>query len=278
LNDGESIGFLKSSLRGAGGAAAIQLDCFAPLALTHIHVGCSGWVYRHWRGDFYPADLPQKRWFEHYAEAFDTVEINATFYRVPIATTFDGWREKAPPGFRYAVKANRFMTHMKKLLDCEAPLDGFIALSRQLGPTLGPILYQLPPNLHKNLERLEAFVEGLPSDLEHVVEFRHVSWYDEEVLALLDRHGIGFVTHDLVGLVSPRWASGRTAYVRFHGTGGKYWGRYSEGEMDEWAQWLVAQRAAGRRCWAYFNNDIHGHAIHDGRALKARIAELERIV
>ena len=191
-------------------------------AANRIHVGCSGWVYRHWKGDFYPADLPQKRWFEHYSEVFDTVEINASFYRVPRPLTFDGWRDKAPPGFRYAIKANRFITHMKKLLDCEQPLSEFIALARRLGPTLGPILYQLPPSLHRNLERLETFLARLPGDLELVVEFRHASWYDEDVLALLDRHDVGFVTHDLLGLVSPRWASGRTAYVRFHGTGGKY--------------------------------------------------------
>src|SRR4028118_2409296 len=102
-----------------------------------IHVGCSGWVYRHWKGEFYPSELPQKRWFDHYAQTFDTVEINASFYRVPLDTTFEGWREKAPPGFRYAVKGNRFMTHMKKLLDCEPPLGDFIALARRPRPARG---------------------------------------------------------------------------------------------------------------------------------------------
>jgi uncharacterized protein YecE (DUF72 family) len=230
-------------------------------------------VYRHWKGGFYPAELPQKRWFEHYAREFETVEINASFYRVPLASTFDGWRAKAPRGFRYAVKANRFLTHMKKLLGCEQPLAEFIALARRLGPTLGPILFQLPPSLHKDLERLTAFLEQLPDELEHVVEFRHASWYDEEVLALLDRHGAGFVAHDLVGLTSPRWASGRTAYVRFHGTGGKYHGRYSDEAMAGWAQWLREQRASGRSAWAYFNNDIHGHAIDDARTLKRLVGE-----
>jgi uncharacterized protein YecE (DUF72 family) len=244
-----------------------------PADKHRIHVGCSGWVYRHWKGDFYPADLPQKRWFEHYAAAFDTVEINASFYRVPLESTFEGWREKAPQGFRYAVKANRFMTHMKKLLDCEQPLGEFIGLVRRLGPTLGPILYQLPPSLHKDLPRLDAFLARLPGDLEHVVEFRHRSWYDEDALALLDRHGAGFVTHDLVGLVSPRWASGRTAYVRFHGTGGKYRGRYSEEAMADWAQWLIEQRDAGRSAWAYFNNDIGGDAIEDARTLNRLVGE-----
>jgi uncharacterized protein YecE (DUF72 family) len=239
-----------------------------------IHIGCSGWVYRHWKGRFYPADLPQKGWFEHYAREFHTVEINASFYRVPLASTFDGWREKAPSGFRYAVKANRFLTHMKKLLDCETPLADFIALARKLGPTLGPILFQLPPSLHKDLPRLDAFLERLPNDLEYVVEFRHRSWYDDNVLALLDRHGAGFVSHDLMGLQSPRWASGHTAYIRFHGTSGKYRGRYSEPAMTDWAQWLVEQRAAGRSAWAYFNNDIGGDAIEDARTLTRLVGDI----
>src|SRR6476620_7511571 len=114
--------------------------------VSRVHVGCSGWVYKHWRGIFYPEGLPQKRWFERYSEEFDTVEINASFYRLPLASTFDGWREKAPPGFRYAVKANRFITHLKKLAGCDAEIDNFIALARRLQHTLGPILFQLPPS------------------------------------------------------------------------------------------------------------------------------------
>lgn len=237
-----------------------------------IHIGCSGWVYRHWRGAFYPERLPQKQWFAHYASQFDTVEINASFYRVPLAKTFEGWREKAPPGFRYAVKVNRFITHNKKLLGCAEPLEQFIGLARPLGEHLGPLLYQLPPSLHRSDERLEAFLSLLPPDLAHVVEFRHASWYDEQVLTLLDRHGVGFVAHDLVGLVSPRWASGRTAYVRFHGTSGKYHGRYSGEQIADWAAWLREQESAGRSVYAYFNNDIHGHALEDSRALKLAVA------
>ena len=244
------------------------------LSLPAVHIGCSGWVYRHWRGAFYPDDLPQKSWFAHYARHFDTVEINASFYRVPLRKTFEGWRDKAPPGFRYAVKVNRFITHNKKLLDCADVVAEFIDLARLLGPALGPLLYQLPPSLHRNDERLAGFLAQLPRDLEHVVEFRHASWYDEGVLALLDSHEVGFVAHDLVGLVSPRWASGRTAYVRFHGTGGKYWGRYPDEQIADWAAWLRDQVAAGRSAYAYFNNDIHGHALEDAANLKQAIARL----
>ena len=241
-----------------------------------IHIGCSGWVYKHWRGIFYPDGLPQKRWYESYAEEFDTVEINASFYRLPLATTFEAWRDKAPEGFHYAVKVNRFITHMKKLLHCKAEVDRFIELARPLGNKLGPLLYQLPPSLHKDIKRLENFLTWLPHDLKQVVEFRHKSWYDEEVLKLLDEHGIGFVAHDLKGLLSPRWASGSTAYVRFHGSGGKYWGRYSDEALTKWADWCIDQARQGRSVWCYFNNDIHGHALDDARTLKSMVGQMAR--
>jgi len=236
-----------------------------------MHVGCSGWVYRHWKGDFYPPELPQRLWFSHYAAHFDTVEINASFYRLPRPETFDGWREKAPAGFRYAIKVNRFITHLKKLMDCGDAVDEFIALARRLGPTLGPLLYQLPPSLKRNDERLHNFLASLPRDLEHVVEFRSADWYAAEVLDLLDRHEVGFVAHDLMGLPSPPWASGRTAYVRFHGTAGKYRGRYTPDQTAAWARWLSDQRRSGRSAWAFFNNDIGGDAIADATALQRQI-------
>jgi uncharacterized protein YecE (DUF72 family) len=149
-------------------------------------------------------------------------------------------------------------------------------LARRLGPSLGPLLYQLPPSLHKDLARLEAFLARLPSHVEQVVEFRHKSWYDEDVLALLDRHGVGFVAHDMRGVESPRWASGRTAYVRFHGTAGKYHGRYSEAALLRWSDWCIEQARSGRSVWCYFNNDIHGHAIEDARTLRSMIGQIAR--
>lgn len=244
--------------------------------VSQIHVGCSGWAYKHWRGLLYPQGLPQKRWLERYTEDFDTVEINASFYRLPLASTFEAWRERAPRGFRYAVKVNRFITHMKKLLDCKAEVDRFIALARRLGDKLGPLLYQLPPSLHKDVERLDTFLSQLPKDLEQVVEFRNKDWYDKEILSLLERHGIGFVVHDLKGLVSPAWASGRTAYVRFHGSGGRYRGRYSDEVLLQWANWCLDQALQGRSVWCYFNNDIDGHAIEDARTLKSMVGQMRR--
>jgi uncharacterized protein YecE (DUF72 family) len=268
-------------LRGAEGDAAIRtgaLDCFAATAMTKgaIHVGCSGWVYKHWRGIFYPEGLPQKRWFEFYAAEFDTVEINNSFYHLPKPETFDKWRDQAPDGFCYAVKANRFITQAKKLKDPEEPLERFLTPTRRLKEHLGPILFQLPPSMKINLERLETFLKTLPKQVISAFEFRNKSWYNEEVLALLDRYEAGFVSQDMKSLASPRWASGKDAYVRFHGSAGKYWGRYSDETLLEWADWCLEQARGGRHVWCYFNNDIHGHAIEDARTLKSMAGQISR--
>ncbi|WP_116089861.1 DUF72 domain-containing protein [Sphingomonas crusticola] len=233
-----------------------------------IRIGCSGWNYRHWRGPFYPEKLPVKRWFEFYAEQFDTVEINNSFYRLPPAETFDKWREQAPPGFAYAVKANRYLTQAKKLKDCAEPVARMMAPVRHLGATLGPILYQLPPTLQLNLARLEEFLTLLPKDLIHVFEFRHPSWYVPETSELLAAKGASFCCHDMAGSVSPRWAVGPIVYVRFHGGVGKYWGRYERALLADWADWMQEKKAHGRTVWAYFNNDIFAHAIADALELK----------
>src|SRR3982751_1060836 len=138
---------------------------FAPAMTAQVRIGCSGWVYRHWKGIFYPADLPQKRWFDYYSSEFDTVEINNSFYRLPPAGTFDKWRKQAPPGFCYAVKANRYLTQAKKLNACEEPLERMMTAVRSLGDRLGPMLYQLPPKMKVNLERLRKFFQIPPHGL-----------------------------------------------------------------------------------------------------------------
>lgn len=236
-----------------------------------IRIGCSGWNYRHWRGDFYPEGLPVKRWFDRYAAHFDTVEVNATFYRLPEVTTFTTWREQAPPGFCYAIKAPRFITHMKKLKDCGESMARFLERARHLGEALGPILYQLPPSLRFDRERLQAFLGLLPPDMAHVFEPREPSWLSDDVFALLIEAGVGLCAHDMPARADNRVATGKLAYVRFHGTSGKYVGRYSEEALRDWANWLRAEQAKGRSGWAYFNNDIHGHAIEDAKALQRTI-------
>jgi uncharacterized protein YecE (DUF72 family) len=243
---------------------------------SQIRIGCSGWQYRHWREIFYPKGLAQSRWFSFYAEHFDTVEINSSFYRLPKASTFEKWRDQAPPGFCYAVKANRFITQAKKLLDCEEPMERMMDATRHLGGRLGPMLYQLPPSMGINLERLEAFLRLLPSDVTSVFEFRNKSWYVPQTFELLDRHGVGFCVHDMKGSATERIAVGSAAYVRFHGGAGKYWGRYSDERLLDWADWIVGQAGSGRSVWCYFNNDIHGHAIDDAQTLKSMVGQLNR--
>lgn len=234
-------------------------------------------MYPHWRGRFYPQKLAAKNWFAFYAEHFDTVEINNSFYRLPRPDTFDAWREQAPPGFRYAVKANRFLTQAKKLKDCEEPLDRMMTPFRHLKPALGPVLYQLPPRFRLNLERLERFLDLVPKDVTNVFEFRDPSWYVDTVFAALDRHGAGFCAHDMIGLESPRAGTGPVAYCRLHGGEGKYWGRYADGRLLEWADWSIGQLRHGRDVWMYFNNDIDAHAIHDALTLKAMVAQSSEI-
>ncbi|HEX8217189.1 MAG TPA: DUF72 domain-containing protein [Allosphingosinicella sp.] len=241
-----------------------------------IRIGCSGWLYRHWRELFYPPKLPQRLWFEHYAATFETVELNTSFYHLPKPESFAKWRDQAPPAFRYAVKAPRFITHMKKLRDCSEPVDEFLCRARNLGDRIGPILYQLPPRWACNVERLEEFIALLPVDLAHVFEFREKSWLTAEVLELLDARRVSFCVHDMAGSATERWTAGPVAYIRFHGDVGKYWGRYSDGALLSWTDWIVAEARGGRDVWCYFNNDIYGHAIEDALTLRSMVGQALR--
>jgi uncharacterized protein YecE (DUF72 family) len=236
------------------------------------HVGCSGWQYKHWRGTFYPAELPQRHWFTYYAGKFDTVEINNTFYRLPAASTFTEWKRRAPPDFVYAVKASRFLTHMKKLKDPAEPLQRLLSRARRLGPSLGPILFQLPPSWPLNRERFRTFLDALPPRHRYVVEFRDPSWYADDVLDLLASHGVALCLHDMAGSASGRLSIGPFSYMRFHGVQ-KYSGTYPDSVLDDWADWFASSLASGRDVYAYFNNDVGGHAPRDAARLRARIDE-----
>ena len=245
-----------------------------------VRIGCSGWQYKHWRNDFYPAGVPQSQWFARYASVFDTVEINNSFYRLPSADTFAKWRDQAPSRFLYAVKASRFLTHMKKLKDPDEPLSRFFENVRELGSRLGPILYQLPPNFGINLDRLEGFLSaihrvapkaGLGKRSHHVVEFRDPSWYDGRVYELLNRYGVAMCLHDMAGSATERRAIGPCAYVRFHHGTSKYGGRYDDRRLDSWADWLTNRIADGLDVFAYFNNDTGGHAPRDAVRLRDRV-------
>ena len=234
-----------------------------------VRVGTSGWIYRHWRGSFYPERLPVRRWLAYYAERFDTVEVNNSFYRLPSEATFAAWAQQAPLGFLFAIKASRYLTHMKKLKDPEQPLANVLGRARLLGPHLGPVLYQLPPHWHADVGRLRAFLALLPPDLDHVVEFRDPSWYTEAVRTALEEHGVGFCVHDLRGAPCPEWVTGRVAYFRFHGpTGQAYAGRYGRARLRGPARRIDACRRAGHAAFAYFNNDDAAFATTDARDLR----------
>ncbi len=236
-------------------------------------IGCSGWEYKHWRGDFYPTDLPKAQWFSHYASIFDTVEINNTFYRLPEERTFAIWAERAPMRFLYAVKASRFLTHMKKLKDPEEPLDRLFTRMRPLQRRLGPVLYQLPPGWKLDMGRLETFLHALPEGARHVLEFRDPSWYAAGALELLGRFRVALCLHDMRGSATARERVGPFVYVRFHGAAGNYGGGYSTDRLEAWAEWLQVQRAAGTDVYAYFNNDIGGHAPRDAVTLRGLMGE-----
>lgn len=236
-----------------------------------IRVGTSGWNYPHWRGLFYPSDLPATRWFAHYCRYFDTVEINNTFYRLPPLQTFEAWRRRAPAGFVYAVKAHRFLTHRKRLLDCGAALQTFLSRVAALGAHCGPVLYQLPPHWRRNLERLEQFCALLPPGMTHVFEFRDPDWLVEETFALLRRYRASLCWHDLI-VDHPQVVTGKVIYVRFHGAGELYGGCYSERALRAWARRLTTAAGRRRKVYAYFNNDAEAFAVANATRLRELLA------
>jgi uncharacterized protein YecE (DUF72 family) len=238
-----------------------------------VHVGCSGWVYPHWRELFYPKGVPQREWLSYYAGEFDTVEINNTFYRLPSPTAVEGWAEHTPAGFLFSVKVSRYLTHIKRLTMVE---QGMKRLSDPLEPLtasgkLGPLLWQFPPNFQRDNERLAEALAALPEG-RHAFEFRHESWFEEDVYALLREHGVALV----IGHERSRWVSTppvRTAdwsYVRFHyGAHGRH-GNYSDAEIATWARRLARWRR-DTELYVYFNNDWQGYAIRNARLLKRRL-------
>nr|MBC7244653.1 DUF72 domain-containing protein [Chloroflexota bacterium] len=246
-------------------AEAIKPTCY---------IGTSGWVYPHWRGILYPWELPTSQWLKHYVTYFDTVEVNNTFYHLPSEQAFRAWKEEAPEGFRYAVKASRYITHMKKLNGVEAALALFLERSRLLGERLGPILYQLPPRWVCNTERLHDFLHLLPGDLHHVFEFRHSSWLEESVFALLEAHGAAFCIVSLPDFPCVLRATAPFVYIRLHGAEAKYGSCYREEELQWWAEQIIGFLEGNHDVYAYFNNDAFGYAVENALRLKDLVKKL----
>ena len=238
-----------------------------PRKSGRIFIGTSGWNYNHWRGVFYPQKLSTKEWFDYYRKKFGTVEINNTFYNLPASSVFKNWEKQAPADFIYAVKANRYITHMKKLKEPQSALKKFFSRVNFLRGNLGPILYQLPPHWRCNVERLEKFLKKLPKNRIHVFEFRHDSWFTKEVFEILDAHDASFCIHDMPYVKCPEITTGKIAYVRFHGAAAIYQGGYPVKTLKRWASWINAQ-SKKRNVYVYFNNDAEGHAVEDATKLK----------
>ncbi|WP_238017862.1 DUF72 domain-containing protein [Dactylosporangium sp. AC04546] len=234
-----------------------------------IRVGTSGWQYRDWRGRFYPRDLPQRLWLEHYAAAFDTVEVNNAFYRLPERSTFEAWRDRTPDDFTVTVKASRYLTHIRRLREPEEPVHRLLDRAAGLGKKLGPVLLQLPPNLKADPAALDATLAAFPHDIRVAVEPRHASWWTDEVRAVLSDRGAALCWADRLGRPqAPLWRTADWMYLRFHEGSANPWPRYGRSALDTWA----GRTAEGHDGYVYFNNDPGCAAVADAEAF-ARLAE-----
>lgn len=232
---------------------------------ARVRVGTSGYQYEHWKGVFYPENLPKKSWFAHYARHFDTVEINNTFYRLPEANTFDSWRDQAPQDFVYALKFSRYGSHLKRLKDPEATIGRFVERSARLNAALGPTLVQIPPRWGVDAERLAAFLEAAPRNRRWAVEFRDPSWLCDAVYAVLEAQQAALCVHDMIA-DHPRRVTTNWTYTRFHGD--HYRGSYSPQFLAAEADRIHDQLATGLDAYVYFNNDEAGHAVANAKQLK----------
>jgi uncharacterized protein YecE (DUF72 family) len=232
-----------------------------------VRIGTSGWHYKHWLGAFYPPGLPVSRMLAWYCERFDTVEINNTFYKLPAAGAVECWRDATPPGFVFAAKGSRFLTHMKKFKDAGTGLERFLERVELLQGKLGPILFQLPPHWGPDPGRLAEFLALLPAAHRYAFEFRNPGWFLPEILGLLERHRAACCAFDLGGYRSPVEVTADFAYVRLHGPGDRYQGTYSEPQLGEWARRIAEWRKRLKAIYVYFDNDQAGYAAADAAAL-----------
>jgi uncharacterized protein YecE (DUF72 family) len=234
-----------------------------------VRIGTSGWEYRHWAGPFYPRELARDRRLEFYAGRFDTVELNNSFYRLPEADVFARWAKRVPEGFAFAVKASRYLTHVRRLREPAEPLERLWSRADRLGVHLGPMLYQLPPRWRPNHERLATFLAALPRGRPQAIEIRDRRWYGSRLTARLADAHVALCIHDMSGSTPPPVRVGPFVYVRFHGAGERYGGAYSAQRLSAWADRMGTWSDQGWPVWAYFNNDIGGHAVRDAERLRS---------
>jgi uncharacterized protein YecE (DUF72 family) len=237
-----------------------------------FRIGTSGWHYPHWKGPFYPDKIKSGEMLEFYADRFDTVEINNSFYHLPREETLKSWRDQVPPEFIFAVKGSRYITHMKKLREPGETTAKFFERIAILGRKLGPVLFQLPPHWNLNPSRLEAFLKALPGNLRYAMEFRDTTWFDPRVYRLLEGYGVAFCIYELAGLLSPRRVTADFVYVRLHGpTRKKYEGAYGTQRLSGWAGAFSTWARQGRDVYCYFDNDQAGYAAADAAHLNSML-------
>ena len=234
-----------------------------------VFVGTSGWQYRHWKGRFYPDKLPQRLWLAHYTERFATVELNNSFYRLPPLETFEHWRDATPDDFVVAVKASRYLTHIKRLKDPQEPVGRLMDRARGLGARLGPVLLQLPPNLAADVDGLDAALGCFPRDVKLAVEVRHPSWFEGDVgrsvRSVLEHRGAAWVIADGGAVDTPHWVTADWSYVRFHRGRGRPESCYTRPALQKWADRLADLCGPRKPIYCYFNNDGNGCAVRDAR-------------
>lgn len=240
-----------------------------------LYLGTSGWQYRHWRETFYPTGLAQTKWLEFFVERFQTVEINNAFYRLPSKENFEKWRDRTPDDFVFAVKANRYITHIKRLKDSDEPVGRYMENVVGLGPKLGPILIQLPPNLKIDLDNLDRTLTNFGKNARIAVEFRHDSWYVDEVRALLEEHGATNCWADKGSKpITPLWKTADWAFLRFHEGAAAPHPCYGRTSLRTWAERLADTFGTEADAFVYFNNDPCACALRDARWFHAAAAKV----
>ncbi len=239
-------------------------------------VGTSGFHYPDWKGSFYPDRLAPRGFLQFYSSRFRCLEVNNTFYRLPLETTLNRWRETTPDGFIFAVKASRFITHVKRLEEPGATVSTFLERMRCLEPKLGPVLFQLPARFPFNRDKLARFCEALHKDIRYTFEFRDPDWFRQETCDILNCHGAAFCVYDFSGTLSPDWVTADFAYVRFHGPlKSPYRGGYTDEFLKQWAARIHRWLEDGKAVYVFFDNTMEGHAPDDARKLLQIMEETE---
>ncbi|MCF7888205.1 MAG: DUF72 domain-containing protein [Candidatus Omnitrophica bacterium] len=233
-----------------------------------IHIGTSGWHYKHWANKFYPKNLKLAQFFDYYLEKLNTVEINNSFYQLPKKSTLQQWNKKAPKNFIFSIKASRYITHLKKLKDPKESTKKFFKAIKPLGKKIGPILFQLPLAWKLNAERLENFLKILPKDYKYSFEFRNQQWFDNKVYRLLEKYNAAFCIYDLAGNLSPKKVTADFIYIRLHGPGEAYQGDYSKRKLKNWAKQFSHWQKKKKEVFCYFDNDQAAYAAKNALELQ----------